>query len=143
MMAETSIPNFSHAAEQAQQWVNELAEDLGWSQCHAYHLLKVVLTALRDWLSPEEVADLSAQLPVLIRGIYFEGWDPSVSSATERRRRDFVMRVEHGLGDETNVDYSGAISAVLSLLDRHISQGESVQVRNSMKKSLRQLWPAH
>jgi uncharacterized protein (DUF2267 family) len=143
VMARMSIANFSHAAQQAQQWVNELAEDLGWSDRRAYHLLKVVLTALRDWLSPEEAADLSAQLPTLIRGIYFEGWDPSETPATERKKSDFVARVEAGFGAETNTDFDLAINAVFKLLDRHISQGESVQVRNSMKKSLRELWPAH
>jgi uncharacterized protein (DUF2267 family) len=142
-MTETSIANFSHSAQQAQQWVNELAEDLGWNQQRAYHLLKVVLGVLRDWLSPEEVADLSAQLPALIRGIYFEGWDPAVSPATERKKRDFVIRVERGFGYDSNVDFDVAINAVFKLLDRHISHGEIVQVRNSMKKALRELWPAH
>jgi uncharacterized protein (DUF2267 family) len=142
-MTETSISNFSHAAQQAQHWVNELATDLGWSERRAYHLLKAVLTTLRDWLSPEEAADLSAQLPTLIRGIYFEGWDPTEAPATERKKRDFVIRVERAFGDETNADFDAAINAVFALIDRHISQGESVQVRASMKKSLRQLWPAH
>ncbi|MDW6024791.1 DUF2267 domain-containing protein [Mesorhizobium sp. BAC0120] len=142
-MTQTSISSFSYAAQQAQQWVNELAEDLDWNVHRAYHLLKAVLTALRDWLSPEEAADLSAQLPLLIRGIYFEGWDPSLSPATERKKRDFVIRVEKSFGFETNIDFDTAINAVFKLLDRHISHGEIVEVRNSMKKSLRELWPAH
>jgi hypothetical protein len=32
----TMIANFSHAAQQAQQWVNELAEDLDWQEERAY-----------------------------------------------------------------------------------------------------------
>ena len=76
-MAHTSAIGFAHAAEQAQQWVSELARDLGWSEQSAYRLLRSVLHTLRDWLSPAEMADLSAQLPTLIRGIYFEGWNPS------------------------------------------------------------------
>jgi uncharacterized protein (DUF2267 family) len=139
----TSIPNFSHSAQQAQHWVNEQATELGWSDRRAFHLLKAVLTTLRDWLSPEEAADLSAQLPTLIRGIYFEGWNPADAPAAERKKQDFIMRVESALGYETNINYDGAINAVFALIDRHISQGESVQVRASMKKSLRQLWPAN
>lgn len=135
--------NFSHAEQQAQQWVNELAEDLGWNERRAYHLLRSVLTTLRDWLSPEEVADLSSQLPTLIRGIYFEGWNPAESPATERRKEDFIIRVERAFVDDTNTDFETAIRAVFSLIDRHISPGESAQVRASMKKSLRRLWPAH
>jgi uncharacterized protein (DUF2267 family) len=82
-------------------------------------------------------------LPTLIRGVYFEGWNPSLSPAKERKKRDFVIRIEREFGYETNVDFDIAINAVFQLLDRHISRGESFQVRNSMKKALRELWPAH
>ena len=138
----TSNDNFSHAAQQAQQWVNELAAELSWNEQHAYRLLKSVLHTLRDWLSQEEMADLSAQLPVLIRGIYFEGWKPSDTPAWERKKRDFVISARAGFGAGAPVDMDAAIHAVFKLLDRHISHGEIVQVRNSMKKSLRELWPA-
>jgi uncharacterized protein (DUF2267 family) len=38
-------------------------------------------------------------------------------------------------------DAEEAIAAVFALLDRHLDSGELVQVRSSMKKALRQLWP--
>ena len=139
-MTHTSVTGFTHAAEQAQQWVNELAQDLGWSEQNTYRLLKSVLHTLRDWLSPEEMADLSAQLPTLIRGIYFEGWKPD-TPMWERKKGDFVICVRNSFGYEPDVDIDQAIKAVFKVLDRHISHGEIVQVRNSMKKSLRQLWP--
>ncbi|CDX56246.1 conserved hypothetical protein [Mesorhizobium plurifarium] len=131
---------FIHAAEQAQQWVNELAKDLDWDEQSAFRLLKAVLHTLRDWLSPEEMADLSAQLPTLVRGIYFEGWNPA-EPAWERKKRDFVICVRNSFGYDPEIDTDKAIGAVFKLLDRHISHGEIVQVRNSMKKSLRELWP--
>ncbi|CAN7364293.1 DUF2267 domain-containing protein [Mesorhizobium sp. LjNodule214] len=140
-MAHTSAIGFAHAAEQAQQWVSELARDLGWSEQSAYRLLRSVLHTLRDWLSPAEMADLSAQLPTLIRGIYFEGWNPSAPES-EHKKRDFVLSVRNSFGYDEAVDFDVAINAVFKLLDRHISHGEIVQVRNSMKKSLRHLWPA-
>lgn len=142
-IAMNTSPNFSHAAQQAQQWVNELAEDLDWTERRAYRLLRSVLHALRDWLSMEEIADLSAQLPVLIRGIYFEGWKPEETPVWERKKEDFVARIEHEFADDLLYDTESAIAAAFRLLDRHISQGEISQVRNSMKKSLRELWPAH
>ncbi|TIO54811.1 MAG: DUF2267 domain-containing protein, partial [Mesorhizobium sp.] len=93
----------AHAAEQAQQWVNELAKDLDWNEQSAFRLLKSVLHTLRDWLSPEEMADLSAQLPTLVRGIYFEGWSPA-KPASGRTKRDFVISVRNGFGYEAEVD---------------------------------------
>lgn len=139
--SSTSLTSFTNAAQQAQQWVNELARDLCWSEQSAYRFLKSVLQTLRDWLPPAEMADLSAQLPVLIRGIYFAGWNPS-APVCERKKRDFVLSVRSSFGYDDNVDFDVAINAVFKLLDRHISKGEIIQVRNSMKKSLRLLWPA-
>jgi uncharacterized protein (DUF2267 family) len=141
-MSGTSIANFTQAAQQAQQWVNELAEDLGWTQPRAYHLLRCVLHALRDWLSPEEMTDLSSQLPVLVRGIYFENWKPLETPVWERRKEDFIARVEDAFPNDAANDPDEAVRAVFRLLDRHISHGEIVQVRNSMRKPLRDLWPA-
>jgi len=141
-MNHAALSSFAHAAQQAQQWVNELAADLNWNEHKAYRLLKSVLHTLRDWLSQEEMADLSAQLPVLIRGIYFEGWKPAGTPVWERKKRDFVIGVRASFGAEAPVDMDASIQAVFKLLDRHISHGEIVQVRNSMKKSLRELWPA-
>jgi uncharacterized protein (DUF2267 family) len=142
-MNHTSVSSFTQAAQQAQRWVNELADDLDWDERRANRLLRSVLHALRDWLSPEEMSDLSAQLPVLIRGIYFEGWKANDASVWERKKEDFVTRVEGDFADDMLYNPDAAIAAVFRLLDRHISQGEIIQVRNSMKKSLRQLWPAH
>lgn len=62
MTHSVSHTSITHAAEQAQQWVNELAKDLDWNEQEAFRLLKSVLHTLRDWLSPQETADLSAQL---------------------------------------------------------------------------------
>lgn len=132
--------DFAHAAGQAQRWVNELANDMEWDEHDALRLLRTVLHAIRDWLSLEEMADLSSQLPTLIRGMFFEGWS-AAEPVRDRNKRDFVLRVRHGFGYEPNLDYDRAISAVFNLLDRHVSHGEIVQVRNSMKKSLRHLWP--
>ncbi len=140
-MSHASSSSFSHAAQQAQQWANELAADLGWPEHRAHRLMKAVLPTLRDWLSPEEAADLSSQLPEVIRGIYFEGWDPAKSPAVERDKRDFVLRISKSLNEQPEVDIEEGIAAVFRLLDRHLSHGEIVQVKNSMRKSLRHLWP--
>ncbi len=140
-MAATRITSFTHAAEHAQQWVNELAEDLNWDERRAHHLLRSTLHAIRDWLSPEEMADLSAQLPTLVRGIYFEGWRPHAAPAAKRSREDFIERIRLDFGDDRLNDPAAAIAAVFRLLDSRLSLGEIVQVRNSMKKSLRDLWP--
>ncbi len=140
-MSHTTIASFTQAAQQAQQWVNELSQDLDWNERRAYHLLRSVLHALRDWLSVEEMTDLAAQLPVLFRGIYFEGWRPGATPVADRSKDAFVARIEAAFAQDRLIDADSAISAVFALLDRHVSEGEISDVRQSMKKHLRHLWP--
>ena len=141
-MGSTSIATFTQAAQQAQQWVNELADDLEWTDRRAYHLLRSVLHALRDWLPEEVMADLSAQLPALIRGIYFEGWKPLETPVWNRKKEDFIKRIQEAFADDLLNDPDEAVAAVFRLLDRHVTHGEIEDIRNSMKKPLRELWPA-
>jgi uncharacterized protein (DUF2267 family) len=141
-MGRTSIATFTQAAQQAQEWVNELADDLEWTDRRAYRLLRNVLHALRDWLPQEEMVDLAAQLPVLVRGIYFEGWKPSETPVWNRKKEDFIARIQEAFSDDLLNDPDEAVAAVFSLLDRHVSYGEIEDIRHSMKKPLRELWPA-
>ena len=141
-MGRTSIATFTQAAQQAQEWVNELADDLEWTDRRAYRLLRNVLHALRDWLPQEEMADLAAQLPALVRGIYFEGWKPSETPVWNRKKEDFIARIQEAFSDDLLNDPDEAVAAVFSLLDRHVSYGEIEDIRHSMKKPLREFWPA-
>ena len=42
----------------------------------AYSVLRSVLHQLRDRLTLEEGVDLGAQLPLIVRGLYYDGWRP-------------------------------------------------------------------
>lgn len=139
----TGIASLTHSAEKAQQWVNELAEDLDWDIQKSHRLLRSVLHTLRDWLSRDEMADLAAQLPLLIRGIFFEGWDPSAAPAEDRSKARFVEQVQREMGKDVIENPDRAINQVFRLLERHLDEGELKQVRNSMNKHIRQLWPSH
>ena len=66
------------SVEKAHVWLKELAEELGGKdRRYAYRALRGVLHTLRDGLPVEVAAKLAAQLPTLIRGVYYEDWEPS------------------------------------------------------------------
>lgn len=88
-MNEPSI--IDRSVEKAHVWINEVAEQLG-SDDHrlAYRVLRAYLHALRDRLPVNEAAQLAAQLPELIRGIYYEGWKPATTPVHYRDLADFL-----------------------------------------------------
>jgi uncharacterized protein (DUF2267 family) len=140
-MAATGITTLDHAPQVVAEWLNELCDDLEWREkSRAYMLLRETLHAVRDMLAVDEAADLSAQLPILIRGIYFEGWDPSRTPVRNRNRADLLNRVTGRFHKQPLDDPERAVAAVFDLLRRHVSFGEFDQVRKSMHKSVRELW---
>jgi uncharacterized protein (DUF2267 family) len=128
-MPADRVEIIDRSVEKTHAWLNELAAELG-SEDHryAYRVLRAVLHALRDRLTVDEAAQLAAQLPELIRGIYYEGWDPSRTPVRYHASRPFLDRIagEALLGGGSEASF--AAEAVLDVLRHHISAGEFEQV---------------
>ncbi len=76
-MSATGLDVFDTTVQKTNIWLNDLMKVLGWQDRHkAYLALRATLHALRDRLTVDEVAHFGAQLPMLMRGFYYEGWDP-------------------------------------------------------------------
>jgi uncharacterized protein (DUF2267 family) len=98
----------------------------------------VDLRLLRDHLSVDESAQLAAQLPVLIRGYYYEGWDPTRSLQQERTAEAFLDRFVHDSSVRA-MDARDALLAASKVVDEHISPGEARQVYLSLPAHIREL----
>lgn len=140
-MKTTGITAIDHAPQVVAEWLNLLQEDLGWpDRGRAYLLLRETLHAIRDFLTVAEAADLSAQLPLLIRGIFFDGWVPARTPAKLRSVDDFLDRVTKAFANDPLVEPDVAVASVFAVLRRQISPGEYRQVAWAMRKPLRDLW---
>lgn len=134
-MPEPSV--IERSVEKAHVWLDEVAEQLGTEdRREAYRVLRAYLHALRDRLTVDEAAQLSAQLPDLIRGIYYEGWNPSATPVRYRGLADFLDRVsaDAELDGETAASY--AVSATAEVLRRHVSSGEIEDIRAQLSDEL-------
>jgi uncharacterized protein (DUF2267 family) len=140
-MTSHALSTLRHSPQVVTEWINLISEDLEWDdQGRAYMLLREVLHAVRDYLSVDEVADLSAQLPVLVRGIFFDGWVPSQTPSKPRSKADFLERISKPFASTPLEDPERAAAAVFDVLRRKTSEGEFEQVARSMPKTLRDLW---
>ena len=139
-MNTTRLEILDRSVEKAHIWTNDLAEELGTEDVHeAYRVLRAFLHALRDHLSVDEAAQLAAQLPIFIRGVFFEGWDPSITPTRSRDVESFLARIagEARLAGETEASF--AATAAFRVLRRHISEGEALSVFRVLPQSLREL----
>jgi uncharacterized protein (DUF2267 family) len=135
-MAEPSI--IERSVEKAHLWINDVAEQLGTDDHReAYRVLRAYLHALRDRLPVDEAAQLAAQLPELIRGIYYEGWNPSSTPVKYRDFTDFLNRVAEDAVLDGETDASYAVSAVAGVLRRHVSAGEIDDIRAILPEELK------
>ncbi len=141
-MSMTGFEPFDKAVHKAFIWLDEIMKELGTDDRHrAYLALRGTLHALRDRLNADEAAQLAAQLPVLIRGIYYEGWDPSKTPVKIRHKEAFLERIAREFTQEPDLDAEAVARAVFKTLERHITPGEIEDIQRMLPKELRELWP--
>jgi uncharacterized protein (DUF2267 family) len=69
MTTATRLDVFDATVHKTNEWLNDVMDALSSRDQHqAYAAMRATLHALRDRLTVEEVAQLGAQLPMLIRG---------------------------------------------------------------------------
>jgi len=134
---------FATTIQETQIWLKEIMQDGGamTDEHKAYAGLRAVLHHLRDRLTVDEAADLGAQLPMLVRGIYYEGWDPSGTPTKDRKREDFVAAVRENLSGHPEIEPEHAIRQVFAVLSRHVTAGEIRDVISDLPQSVRDFWP--
>ncbi len=122
------------------EWIQEVRDEGHYrNEQEAYAALRAVLHALRDRLIVDEVAEMGAQLPIFIRGIYYEGWVPAQTPLKIRARQDFIENVVARL--PRDLDVMVAIPAVFKVLQRKITDGEISDVKSGLPQPIRELWP--
>jgi uncharacterized protein (DUF2267 family) len=140
-MSATGLEVFDTTLQKTNSWLKELMEEMSWDRHKAYQALRAVLHALRDRLTVEEVAELGAQLPMLIRGIYYEGWDPTGKPVKQRHREQFLARIREYFKTDDDVDPETIARAVFCLLSKRVTSGEIEDVKHILPREIRDLWP--
>ncbi len=141
-MSAVGLEGIDHTVQLTHIWINDLDARLGWENKHRfYRLLRIVLQTLRDWLMVEEAAGFGAQLPELLRGVYYEHWRPATTPVKKRSKADFIARIEDAFKADPLIFTPDAISAVFALLSDKITAGEIQQVHHALPADIRALWP--
>jgi uncharacterized protein (DUF2267 family) len=139
-MPATSVDTVERNVHKTNEWLNELAGELGVEDREtAWRVLRAYLQVLRDRLTVEEAAQLAAQLPDLLRGVFYEGFDPSRQPEKIRDRETFLARIAERAALPDPEEAAPAVAAATRVLRRHVSEGEFEDVMSQLPKEIRQL----
>lgn len=125
-------------------WLKDLMERLDLEEREdAYRALRVTLQTLRDRLPVNTAAALAAQMPLLLRGAYFEGWRPAAGPSNDRTESDFTNHIAEAFSrTKFQIDPGDIARAVFGLLEDRISAGEIEHVKKCLPEDIRQMWPS-
>src|SRR4051794_1266332 len=140
-VSTTGLEVFDKTLQTTHTWLDEITAGLGPDRQRAYRVLRAVLHALRDRLPLELAAHLGAQLPLLVRGIYYDEWRPRPETSRERSQAEFLQHVAAGLRGVRPTDTGDATRAVFGVIARHVTEGQVEKVRQALPEDGRRLWP--
>lgn len=139
-MSATGLKIFDTTIQATNILLDDIMRDLGWTDRHkAYHALRAVLHTLRDRLPPDENAHLTAQLPLLVRGMYYDGWRPGATPVKERRKEQFVAHVSEAFALDTEADPEQICRSVLKVVEKHVTPGAINNLRDVLPAEVQDL----
>jgi Uncharacterized conserved protein len=143
-MKLTGLEIFDFTIQRTNSWLKDLMQELNWTDRRKTYLaLRSALHALRDHMPVNEAVFLGEQLPMLLRGLYFEHWNPGEQPETENTRADFLSTLSTYLArdGESTEGAEVLMRAVFRFLERKASDGEIEDVRTVIPRMLDDLWP--
>jgi uncharacterized protein (DUF2267 family) len=141
-MSATGLDVFDKTLQTTNIWLDEIMREIGPDRQLAWHVLGTVLRTLRDRLPMGLAAHLGAQLPLLVRGVYYDQWRPNDEALKERSQEQFVEHVAQGLTDVRPINPQKAVKAVFHVLNHYVDPNQISNVRDSLPAAVRQLWPS-
>jgi uncharacterized protein (DUF2267 family) len=138
-MPTTQVDAIERSVQKTNQWLHELAAELDTDESTAWRVLRAYLHVLRDRLTLDEAAHLAAQLPHLLRGVFYEGFDPGHQPEKIRDRDAFLARLAHRAQLADTGEAAVAAVAATRLLRRHVTPGELEDVLSQLPAEIREV----
>jgi uncharacterized protein (DUF2267 family) len=139
----TNIISLDRAIQNTILWLNDIQAELKWdSQDNVYRATKAVLQTIRDRLPVEEVVHLTANLPLVMKGMLMDGYD-----LTEKPTRIWTQDLFFELIEEyynpfkrNAIHPEDAVRAVVRVLNRRMGGGEMSKVAATMPLEIKELF---
>lgn len=138
----TGLPVFDTTVQETNLWLKAIEGRLpSCDRQRAYEALRAVLHVLRDRLPIEAVLGLSAQLPMLLRGVFLEGWRPGTGPTGVRDPQIFAEEVGQRLPPTFPSQLNETVEAVCAVMTEQLDAGEVAKLARHLPTRLRDFFP--
>lgn len=135
-MTQDHVSVFETTLQKTNELLNMMCDRFGWTDKHrSYGALRGVLHALRDRLPIESAVAFGAQLTMLIRGFYYEGWKPS-AVPLKMKRDEFLAEVEEAIVLPVTQTTEEIVAGTIQMLATHIDPAELVKIKKVLPKDI-------
>jgi uncharacterized protein (DUF2267 family) len=134
-MSAAGLDVFDKTLQTTNSWLDEISEELGPDRKLAWKVLSVVLHKLRDRIPVDLCAHLGAELPLLVRGAYYDQFEPAKQPTD--CDLSLTQEVAEWLSDVRPVNPRKAIPAVFGVLSRHVPRRQIAKVQHALPEDIR------
>jgi uncharacterized protein (DUF2267 family) len=139
----TGLDTFDRTVQETNLWLKSLMSELATDDRRlAFTVLRATLHALRDRLQPATAVAFGAQLPMLLRGLFYEGWQMAKTPTKEHHWADFLDHMRQELPPTWTRDTDQAARAVFSVISQRVEIGEVTKIVRFLPPDIRGLWPS-
>lgn len=136
----THVSMLNKNIQKTMEWIHEIQEEAGLvDESTALAVLRATLHGLRDNLLINDLAHFSAQLPVMIRGLLFEQWNPDHTPHRDRKKTDFLEGIEKNLPSVyKDIDLEETVKAVFKTISRKIDWQEIEKLKKVLPHDIKE-----
>src|SRR5919109_4118519 len=129
-MRQQGLETIESTTQKTHEWIARIAKTVHMEKRDAWKSLRAVLQTMRDRLPVDLAVHFGAQLPMLIRGMYYEGWEPS-KVPIKMSLREFLDAILQKIVADRTTDPVETTQAVLAVTESHVGVGEMEKVKHS------------
>ena len=139
-MSDQGLEVIESSSQKTHEWLNQVAELARLEKRDAYKVLRAVLQTVRDRLPMNDTVHFAAQLPMFLRGLFYEGWEPA-KVPIKMSVEEFLAAVQEKVVTDRVIDPLRLTQAVLAVMATHVGLHEMAKVKHAFPKDMQGLFP--
>ena len=128
------------STQKTHEWVGSVAAATHLEKRDAYKTLRAVLHTMRDRLPLNDAVHFAAQLPMFLRGLFYDGWEPA-KVPVKMSSTEFLQSVQQKIVSDQVIDPLRITRGVLAVIMSFAGVGEMEKIKHCFPKDLQELLP--